>query len=221
MTGRSLLALADNLLDLVPRGLEADAQRFKCLGGDALALTDQAEQDVLGTDVVVVQHPGLFLSQDHNPPRPVGKPLEHLAAPRRTAGTGGAGGARTRPERAPAPPEASKGTDKQYAPGAAITPAGARGRPLKLAPRAPERGVRPGTAHAELHVLTGSAWPTPAIQTWRSGTGGGPSGMRGIRAAPFSTTRRVPAARFRLAWGYCTQPAHRSARCTPPASGPG
>jgi hypothetical protein len=31
--------------------------------------------------VVVVEHAGLFLSQDHNPPRPVGEPLEHLVAP--------------------------------------------------------------------------------------------------------------------------------------------
>jgi hypothetical protein len=41
----------------------------------------QAKQDVLGADVVVVEHPGLFLSQNHNPPRPVGKPLKHHAAP--------------------------------------------------------------------------------------------------------------------------------------------
>jgi hypothetical protein len=51
---------------------------------------DQAQQDVLSADVVVVEHPGLFLSQDHNPPCSVGKPLEHsrylltcLAAPLR------------------------------------------------------------------------------------------------------------------------------------------
>jgi hypothetical protein len=31
----------------------------------------------------VIEHPGLFLSQDDNPPRPVGKPLEHLVAPSR------------------------------------------------------------------------------------------------------------------------------------------
>src|SRR5258708_30030090 len=49
---------------------------------------DEAEQDMLGADVVVVQHPGLFLSQDHHPPRPVGKPLEHLVAPHRAAREG-------------------------------------------------------------------------------------------------------------------------------------
>jgi hypothetical protein len=29
----------------------------------------------------VAEHPGLFLGQDHNPPRPVGKPLKHLPPP--------------------------------------------------------------------------------------------------------------------------------------------
>src|SRR6266849_423257 len=196
MTGRSLLPLPDNLLHLLAHGFQADAQRLKCLGGDALALTDQAEQYVLSTDVVVIQHPGLFLSQDHNPPRPVGKPLKHLATPRRTAGTGGARGARTRPGRAPAPPEASKSTDKQYAPAAAINGRRRSRAPAQAAPAGPGARRPPGTAHAELHVLTGSPRPAPAIQTWRSGTGGGPFDMRGIRAAPFSTTRRVPAARF-------------------------
>jgi hypothetical protein len=38
---------------------------------------------VSGVDAMLAQdeHPGLFLRQHHNPPRPVGKPLEH--APRR------------------------------------------------------------------------------------------------------------------------------------------
>ena len=42
---------------------------------------------MLGADVVVVEHPGLFLGQDDNPPRSVGEPLKHRAPrpPRRTA----------------------------------------------------------------------------------------------------------------------------------------
>ena len=86
MPGRCLLALADYLLDLLAHGLLADAQRLQGLGGDTFTLMDQAEQDVLGTDVVVVEHPGFFLSQHHNSPRPVGKPLEHLVPPHRAAG---------------------------------------------------------------------------------------------------------------------------------------
>ena len=81
MPGRCLLALAGDLPDVLADRLQADPQRLKGLGGDALALADQAEQDVLGADMVVVEYPGLFLSQDRNPPRPVGEPLEHLVAP--------------------------------------------------------------------------------------------------------------------------------------------
>jgi hypothetical protein len=39
---------------------------------------DEAEQDVLGPDVVVVQHPGFFLGQDDDTAGAVGEPLEHL-----------------------------------------------------------------------------------------------------------------------------------------------
>src|SRR5579875_2360694 len=88
--GGSLLALADDLLDLLAHRFQADPQRLQGLGGHALALVDQPEQDVLGADVVVVEHPGLFLCQDHNPPRPVGNPLEHLLAPSQSS-RGGSG----------------------------------------------------------------------------------------------------------------------------------
>ena len=81
-----LLALADDLFNLLSHRFEAYPERFKRLGSYALALMDEAEQDVLGADVVVVEHPGLFLCQDNNPPRPVGKPLEHLVAPHRAVG---------------------------------------------------------------------------------------------------------------------------------------
>ena len=75
---RRLLALADDLLDLLADALQGDPEGLQGLRGDALTLVDQAEQDVLGADVVVVEHPGLFLGQDDNPPRSVGEPLEHL-----------------------------------------------------------------------------------------------------------------------------------------------
>src|SRR4029078_4615142 len=78
--GRRLLALADDLLDLGPDGLQRDAERLQGLGRDAFTLVDEAEQDVLGADVVVVEHPGLFLGQDDNSPRAVGEPLEHVSA---------------------------------------------------------------------------------------------------------------------------------------------
>src|SRR5258706_426401 len=71
---RRALAPAEELGDLLADPVQGEAQRRQRLGGHALALAEQAEQDVLGADVVVAQDPGLFLSQDNNAPRPVGKP---------------------------------------------------------------------------------------------------------------------------------------------------
>ena len=81
VAGRRLLALADDLLDLAAHAFEGDAQRLQRLGRYALALVDQAEQDVLGADVVVVEHPGLFLGQDDDAPCAVGESLEHRWLP--------------------------------------------------------------------------------------------------------------------------------------------
>jgi hypothetical protein len=61
------LALSDDLLDLRTNGVEGDVQLLEGLRGHALALVDQPEQDVLGADVVVVEHPRLFLREDHRP----------------------------------------------------------------------------------------------------------------------------------------------------------
>ena len=77
--GRRGLALADDLLDLLAHGLEGDVQGLEGLGGDALALVDEAEQDVLGADVVVVEHPRLFLGEDHDPSGSVGEAFEHVS----------------------------------------------------------------------------------------------------------------------------------------------
>jgi predicted MFS family arabinose efflux permease len=74
---RRPLAPADQLLDLLAERLQADPQRVERLRAHPLALGDQAQQDVLGPDVVVVEAPGLVLRQHDNPPRPVGESLEH------------------------------------------------------------------------------------------------------------------------------------------------
>ena len=75
-------ALADDLLDLAAYGLQGDAERLERLRGDAFALVDQPEQDVLGADVVVVEEPRFFLRQDHDPAGPIGEPFEQLRASR-------------------------------------------------------------------------------------------------------------------------------------------
>ena len=81
MPRRRLLPLADDLLDLAADALQRDAQRFQRLGRDAFAFVNKTQQDVLGADVVVVEHPGLFLRQDDHPAGTVGKSFEHRWLP--------------------------------------------------------------------------------------------------------------------------------------------
>ncbi|GMA18154.1 hypothetical protein GCM10025862_01750 [Arsenicicoccus piscis] len=77
VAGRGLLALADDVLDLLADGVQRDAEALQGLRRDAFALVDEAEQDVLGPDVVVVEHAGLFLGQHHHASSTVGEPFEH------------------------------------------------------------------------------------------------------------------------------------------------
>ncbi len=74
-----LAALTDDLLDLVADGLKGDPERLEGLGGHTLTLVDEAQEDVLGADVVVVEQACLFLRQHHHPAGPVGEPLEQAA----------------------------------------------------------------------------------------------------------------------------------------------
>ena len=63
---RRLLALADDLGELFAHRVERDAEVLPRLGGPALTLVDETEEAVLGADVVVVEHPRLFLREpDH------------------------------------------------------------------------------------------------------------------------------------------------------------
>ena len=78
---RRLLALADDLLDLAADSLQRDPQRLQRLGCDAFAFVNKTQQDVLSADVVVVEHPGLFLRQDDHPAGTVGKSFEHRRLP--------------------------------------------------------------------------------------------------------------------------------------------
>jgi hypothetical protein len=81
VAGWGALALADDLLDLGADRLQRDAERLQRLGGDPLALVDQAEQDVLGADVVVVEEPSLLLCEHDDTSSPVGEALKHAKPP--------------------------------------------------------------------------------------------------------------------------------------------
>jgi len=61
----------------LPYHHRADPLRLQRRFRHAVARPHQPQQKMLGADVVAVQPFGLFLRQVHNPPRPVGKPLEH------------------------------------------------------------------------------------------------------------------------------------------------
>ena len=120
------LALADDLFDLLTDGFERDVQRLEGLGGDAFALVDQPEQDVLGADVVVVEHPGLFLRQDDDPSGSVGETFEHVSVLRATTRmfrSSGISGPRPTPEapRAPHPVTGRGARWREYTRGPLIT----------------------------------------------------------------------------------------------------
>src|SRR5258705_1398669 len=61
LAGCDLVTLADDRSDLVADGLDLDVDRGEHPGGKAALFTEQAEQNVLGADVVVMQRSGLVL----------------------------------------------------------------------------------------------------------------------------------------------------------------
>ena len=74
-----LLTLADDLNDRGANGLALDTHRLQGLGGDALTLGDQAEQQVLRADVVVLETASLVLREHDDPASAVGKAFEHAS----------------------------------------------------------------------------------------------------------------------------------------------
>ena len=56
---------------------QRDPERFERLRGEPFALVDQAEQDVLGPDVVVIEEPRFFLREHDDPPSAISETLEH------------------------------------------------------------------------------------------------------------------------------------------------
>ena len=76
------VAAADDELDGGADLVQFDAEVGEHLRGDAVALADKAEQQVLGADVVVVEALGFFLGERQNPARSFGELVEsvgHLA----------------------------------------------------------------------------------------------------------------------------------------------
>ena len=68
----------DELLDLEADLAQVDVEVLQDVGGDAAAFLDQAEQDVLGADVLVVEALGLLIGQLHHLAGPVGESFIHF-----------------------------------------------------------------------------------------------------------------------------------------------
>ena len=81
MPARRRLTTAGEGLDPLAHGVQGDAGRPEDLRGRAAVLPEQARQHVLGTDVVVVQLPGLFLGEDNGSMGLVSEPFEHDITP--------------------------------------------------------------------------------------------------------------------------------------------
>ena len=76
---RHLVALADDARDLGAHLLDRDVERLEHPRGEAFFLAQQAEQDVLRADVVVLQRPCLVLGEDDDLASPLCEPFEHSA----------------------------------------------------------------------------------------------------------------------------------------------
>src|SRR5262249_28817532 len=77
LAGRDLVALADDTRDLGAHLLDGDVEALEHAGGKPLLLAQEAEQDVLGADVVVLERTGLVLGQNDDLARPLREPFEH------------------------------------------------------------------------------------------------------------------------------------------------
>jgi hypothetical protein len=68
---------ADDAHDLRAHALDGDVERLEDARGEALLLAEQAEQDVLGADVVVLERPRLLLGEDDHLAGSFCESLEH------------------------------------------------------------------------------------------------------------------------------------------------
>ena len=67
----------DELLDLQADLAQVDVEVLQHVGGDAGAFLDQAQQDVLGADVFVVEALGLLIGQLHHLAGSIGESFVH------------------------------------------------------------------------------------------------------------------------------------------------
>ena len=79
LPARDLFAGADDPHDLGADALDGDVEALEDAGRQALLLAEQAEQDVLGPDVVVLERSRLLLGEDDDLAGALCESLEHGA----------------------------------------------------------------------------------------------------------------------------------------------
>src|SRR6185437_11644100 len=75
LAGGDLLTGADDADDLRAHPFHGDVKRLEDAGRQALLLAKEAEQDVLGADVIVLERPRLLLRKDNYLTSPLGESL--------------------------------------------------------------------------------------------------------------------------------------------------
>ena len=78
LAGGDLLAGANDAHHLRAHALHGDVQALEHAGGQPLLLAQQAEQDVLRADVVVLERARLLLRENDHLPGPFCESLEHV-----------------------------------------------------------------------------------------------------------------------------------------------
>ena len=81
LTGRDLVALANDARHLRPDLLDGDVERLEHARGKALLLAQESEQNVLGADVVVLEGTSLVLGKYDYLPGSLGETLEQPSRP--------------------------------------------------------------------------------------------------------------------------------------------
>src|SRR5690625_6056436 len=76
-----LVALADDVADLLTDRVQGDTEGLEGLGADAFGLADQTPADVLGAGVAVVEQPGPVLGCDDGAAGAIGEAFEHGPPP--------------------------------------------------------------------------------------------------------------------------------------------
>ena len=75
-----MLSLTDDFCDLAADSIEVDIKALEASGGHAFAFMNESKQDVLGTDVVVVEMASFFLGQHDHTTSSIGEAFEHTNA---------------------------------------------------------------------------------------------------------------------------------------------